>query len=60
MDIRDVKLESDFVYEEKHVAVIDRKEWVTRNCVVKLYKVLLSNHGEEDAMWEREDYLRVV
>jgi len=45
------------VYEEKHIAVVDRKERVTRNRVDKFYKVLWSNHGEEDATWKTEDYL---
>jgi len=49
VEVRDIKLKSDLVYEEKLVAVVDRKERVTRNRVVKFYKVLRSNHGEEDA-----------
>jgi len=60
VEVRDVKLKSDLVYEEKPVAVIYCKEWVTHNRVVKFYKVLWSNHGEEDATWETEDYLREV
>jgi len=60
VEVRDVKLKTDLVYEEKPVAVIDCKEWVTCNHVVKFYKVLWSNHGEEDATWEGEDYLREV
>jgi len=40
--------------------VLDRKEWVTRNRVVKFYKVLWSNHWEEDPTWETEDYLEEV
>jgi len=60
VEVRDIKLKSDLVYEEKPVAVLDRKERVTRNCVVKFYKVLWSNHGEEDATWETEDYLKEV
>jgi len=48
------------VYEEKPVEVLDRKERVTRNRVVKFYKVLWSNHGEEDATWETEEYLKEV
>jgi len=48
------------VYEEKPVAIIEHKERVTRNRVVKFYKVLWSNHGEEDATWEIEDYLKEV
>jgi len=60
VEVRDIKLKSDLVYEEKPVAVIDRKERVTHNRVVKFYKVLWSNHGEEDATWETQDYLREV
>ena len=60
VEVRDIKLKSDLVYEEKPVAVIDCKEWVTRNRVVKFYKVLWSNHGDEDATWETEDYLKEV
>ena len=52
MEVWDIRLKSDLVYEEKPVAVLDRKEWVTRNHVVKFYKVLWSNHGEEDATWD--------
>jgi len=57
VEVRDVKFKSYLVYEEKPVAVIDRMERVTRNRMVKFYKVLCSNHGEEDATWEIEDYL---
>jgi len=60
VEVRDIKLKYDLVYEEKPVAVVDRKERVTRNCVVKFYKVLWSNHGEEDATWETKDYLKEV
>ena len=60
VEVRDIKLKLDLVYEEKPVAVIDHKERVTRNHVVKFYNVLWSNHGEEDATWETEDYLKEV
>ena len=60
MEVRDIKLKSDLVYEEKPVAVIDRKEQVTHNHVVKFYKVLWSNHKEEYATWETEDYLKEI
>jgi len=60
VEVRDIKLKSDLVYEEKPVAVLDRKERVTHNQVVKFYKVLWSNHEEEDATWETEDYLKEV
>jgi len=52
VEVWDIKLESDLVYEEKPVVILDHKEWVTHNRMVKFYKVLWSNHGEEDATWE--------
>jgi len=60
VEVRDIKLKSDLVYEEKPVAVLDRREWMTQNHVVKFDKMLWSNHGEEDATWETEDYLKEV
>jgi len=60
VEVQDVKLKSQLVYEEKPVVVIGRKERVTHNRVVKFYKVLWSNHGEEDATCETEDYLKEV
>jgi len=60
VEVRDINLKSDLVYEEKPVAVVDCKERVTRNRVVMFYKVLWSDHGEEDATWETEDYLKEV
>jgi hypothetical protein len=56
--VRRIKLKSDLSYEEKPVYVLDTQERVTRNWVVKLYKVVWSNHGERDATWERDDYLK--
>jgi hypothetical protein len=58
VEVRHTKLKSDLVYEERHVTVLEVKERVTQNRVVKLYKVVWSNHSEHDATWEREDYLR--
>jgi hypothetical protein len=56
--VRRIKLESDLSYEEKPVNILDTQERVTRNQVVKLYKVVWSNHSDRDATWEWEDYLR--
>jgi hypothetical protein len=58
VEVRRIKLKSDLSYEEKPVYVLDTLERVTQNRVVKLYKVVWSNHGERDATWEREDYLK--
>jgi hypothetical protein len=56
--VRRIKLKSNLLYEEKPVQVLDTQERVTRNRVVKLYKVVWSNHSERDATWEQEDYLK--
>ena len=48
----------DLSYEEKPVRVLDTQERVTHRRVVKLYKVVWSNHSDRDATWEREDYLK--
>jgi hypothetical protein len=51
-------LKSDLSYKEKPVYVLDTLERETQNQVVKLYKVVWSNHDKCDATWEREDYLK--
>jgi hypothetical protein len=44
-----VKIGSDLEYEEQLVQIVDTKERVTRNKVVKTYKVLWSHHDDRDA-----------
>ena len=55
-----IKLQLDLTYEEKPIQVLEEMERVTRSRVIKFYKVVWNNHGEQDAMWEWEDYLREV
>ena len=57
VEVRDIKLESNLAYEEKPVQIIDSKDRVTQNCVIKFHKVMSNNHSEQDATWEWEDYL---
>ena len=45
-------------YQEQPIKILDQKERATRRCSVKSYKVQWSNHSEEEATWETEDYLR--
>ena len=56
----DIKVESDLAHEEKPVQLLDSNERVTQNRMIKFHKVMWSNHSEQDATWEREDYLREV
>ena len=55
-----IKLQLDLTYEEKPIQVLEEMERVTRSKVIKFYKVVWNNLGEQDAMCEREDYLREV
>ena len=52
-----VKIQSGWTYEEKPIQVIEETERVTRSKVVKFYKVVWNNHSEQDAMWERDNFL---
>jgi len=58
--MRNIKVESDLAYEEKPVQLLDSKERVTRNRVIRFHKVMWSNHSEQEATWERDGYLREV
>ena len=55
-----VMLQSDLTYEEKPIQVLEEMGRVTRSKVNKFYKVVWNNHSEQDAIWEREDYLHEV
>ena len=60
VEVSDIKLELDLAYEEKLVQIIDSKYRVTQNHMIKFHKVMWNNHCEQDATWEREEYLREV
>jgi hypothetical protein len=55
---RGIKLKLDLVYREQPVRVLDSKERVTRNSVVKTYKIQWSHHDKGDATWETGEYLQ--
>ena len=55
-----IKLQLNLTYEEKPIRVLEEMERVTQSKVIKFYKVVWNNHSEQDATWEREDYLREV
>ena len=46
VEVRDIKLESDLAYKEKAVQIMDSKDRVTRNRVIKFHKVMWNNHSE--------------
>jgi hypothetical protein len=51
-------LETDLTYPEHPIKILDQKSSVTRCKMIKFYKIQYSNHTEEEATWESEDFLR--
>jgi hypothetical protein len=50
-------LEADLSYPEHPIKVLDQKDCVTRHKTIKFFKIQWSNHSEEEATWESEDFL---
>jgi hypothetical protein len=50
-------LEADLLYPEQPIKVLDRKDRVTRRKTIMFFKIQWSNHYEEEATWESEDFL---
>jgi len=57
VEVEGLPLQPDLTYVEHPVKILDEKERVTRNSVVKFYKVQWQNHSEDEATWEQESYL---
>ena len=57
VEIEGLPLQPNLSSIEHHVKILDEKKRVTRNNVVKFYKVQWQNHSEDDATWERESYI---
>jgi hypothetical protein len=51
-------LETDLTYPKHPIKILDQKSHVTRRKTIKFYKIQWSNHTEEEATWESEDFLR--
>jgi hypothetical protein len=50
-------LEADLLYPKHPIMVLDQKDRVTRRKTIKFFKIQWSNHSEEEATWESEDFL---
>ena len=53
-----IQLESDLTYVECPIKILDRKVRITRRTTIKFYKVQWSHHSEEEATWEKEEFLK--
>jgi hypothetical protein len=51
-------LEMDLTYPEHPIKILDQKSRVIRRKTIKFYKFQWSNHMEEEAIWDSEDFLR--
>jgi hypothetical protein len=51
-------LETDLTYPKHLINILDQKSRVTRCKMIRFYKIYWSNHTEEEATWESEDFLR--
>jgi hypothetical protein len=52
-----MEIEPYLSYKENPIKILDHKERSTCKKGIKMYKVQWSNHTEEEATWETEDYL---
>ena len=57
VEIEGLPCQPDLSYVEHPVKVLDEKERVARNRVIKFYKVQWQNHSEGEATWEQESYI---
>jgi hypothetical protein len=60
VEVKDLKIGSDLVYQEQLIEVLDTKDQITKNIMVKTYKIMWSHHDERDATWETNAYMREV
>ena len=58
VNMENIQLESDLVYPEYPVKIVDHKTRVTRNQISNFYKVQWSNHSEREATWETEEFVQ--
>jgi hypothetical protein len=58
IDHNSIDLNSDLTYRERPIRILEEDVRLTRRRKIKMYKVQWSNHTEDEATWECEDYLR--
>jgi hypothetical protein len=53
-----IDLNHDLTYRERPIRILEKDVRLTRRRKINMYKVQWSNHTEDEATWEREDYLQ--
>jgi hypothetical protein len=55
-DIIPIKL--DLMYKAYPIMILGQQDRVTHNKTTRFYKIQWNDHSEDEAMWEREEFLR--
>ena len=58
VNLEDIEVQDGVTYEEQPMRILDTKEKVLRNKIIRLVKVLWQHHGVEEATWELELEIR--
>ena len=58
VDFSTIDLNDDLTYRDRPLRVLEENVRVTRKRAIKFLKIQWTNHSEEEATWEREDYIR--
>ena len=58
IDHRMVDINQDLTYRETPLRILEEATRVNQKHAIKFYKVQWTNHTEEEATWEWEDYLK--
>jgi hypothetical protein len=53
-----IPLEPDLMYKAYPIKILDQQDRVTCNKTTRFYKIQWNNHSEDEATWEREEFLR--
>ncbi|WVZ93849.1 hypothetical protein U9M48_039803 [Paspalum notatum var. saurae] len=58
IDTSQTQIQPDLTYQEQPIRILDQKQCSTRRRTINFYKVQWSNHSEEEATWEQEEFLQ--
>ncbi|WVZ80775.1 LOW QUALITY PROTEIN: hypothetical protein U9M48_028228 [Paspalum notatum var. saurae] len=58
VDTSQIQIVPDLTYEERPTKILDQKQRTTTRRTINFYNVQWSNHSEEEATWEQEEYLQ--
>ena len=53
-----IDVQPDLTYREHPIKILEESERRTRRKTIKFFRVQWSNHTEDEATWESEDFLR--